>query len=203
MASSTLTARRRSTPARRLEADDDPVAVFQFSVGLRCVVDVLVGAHPRMFQETGFHRAAPYVVVDGERRRLVALIGMSFSRRRRSSPPGPGVVADRCQHLEIRCQRGGPTPRSAPGRCPCRCSRGRRCHRCQWAASTRVLDDQRPAPAQTPADSGPCTGIGWIMRAGEVLLGELVAGVDHGPTGSGSPGHAGAPTPYPAALTEV
>ena len=73
------------------------------------VVHVLGGGVPQVFQEAGLHRAAPDVLVDRERR---ALGDVDRNRvvlgERDGLLPGPGVVADRCQHLQIRRERGEP-----------------------------------------------------------------------------------------------
>ena len=91
-----------------LEADDDLVGrapVDRRVLGV--VVDVLGGRVPQVLQEAGFHRAAPDVLVDRERRTLgdVDRDGVLLGERDRLLPR-PRVVADRRQHLQIRCQRG-------------------------------------------------------------------------------------------------
>ena len=163
-----------------LEADDHlvgsvPVQRRVFGV----VVDVLGGRVPEMLQEAGFHGATPHVLIDGERRALGdidrdrVLLG-----ERNGLLPGPGVVPDRRQHVEIRCQRGESNLEShlvvaltgaavsddAPVVLPC--------------GGHQVFDDQRSAQCRHQRVAIHVERVG--LDGGQaVLLGELVAGIDH------------------------
>ena len=145
---------------------------------LGVVVDVLGRRIPQVLEEAGLHRPAPDVLVDGERRPLGdvdrdrVLLG-----ERDGLLPGPRVVADRREHLEIRCQRGesdleahlvvalaGAAVRDDAAAV---LARGRH----------EMLDDQGPAQRRHQRVAVHVQRIG-LDRGKAVLLGELVLGVD-------------------------
>ena len=71
---------------------------------------------------------------------FVAGIGISWRRRRGSTPRGSCPSPAPGRSPRGRGRAPGSTPRSAPGRCPCRCSRGRpRRRRGSGPRSTRCL----------------------------------------------------------------
>ena len=131
-----------------------------------------------MLEEAGLDRSAPYVLVDGERRPLadvdrdLVLVG-----ERDGLLTGPRVIADRCEHLQIRCQRGESDLETdlvvalagAAVRDDAAAMLTRRGH--------QVLDDQWPAQRRDQRITVHVQRIG--LNGGKaVLLGELVLGVD-------------------------
>ena len=163
-----------------LEADDHLIGSVPVQRGVfGVVVDVLGGGVPEMLQEPGLHRATPDVLVDGERRALGDVDrDRVLLRERDGLLPGPGIVADRGQHLQMRCQRGESDLEAhlvvalagAAVRDDATVELPRGGH--------QMLDDQRPAQRGDQRIAIHVEGIG--LDGGQaVLVGELVAGVDH------------------------
>ena len=131
-----------------------------------------------MLEEAGLHGAAPHVLVDGERRTLgdVDRDGVLLGERD-GLLTGPGVVADRGEHLEIRCERGesdleadlvvalaGAAVRDGVAAVLA-------------GGVHQVLDDQRPADRRHQRVAVHVERVG--LDGGQaVFVGELVAGVD-------------------------
>ena len=93
--------------------------------------------------------------------------------------PGPGVVANRSDHLQLRREVGDRRPRNAPGRCPCRCSRGRPRVAPWYSGRLReVPDDQRPGEGADQRVAVHVQRVGPQRGQAEVL-GELVLGIHH------------------------
>lgn len=140
-------------------------------------VDVLGGRVPKVFQETGFHRTTPHVLVDGERRAFghVDRDGVLLGERDRLLPR-PRVIAHRGQHLEIRCQRSESDLEAdlvvalagAAVRDDAAAVLAGRGH--------QVLDDQRPADRRHQRVAVHVEGV--VADGGQAIaLGEFVAGV--------------------------
>ena len=146
---------------------------------LGVVVHVLGRRVPQVLEEPGLHRPAPHVLVDGERRALGdvdrdrVLLG-----ERDGLLPRPRVVADRCQHLQIRCQRTESDLEpdlvvalaGAAVRDDAAAVLARRGH--------QMLDDQRPAQRRHQRVAVHVERVG-LDRGQAVLVGELIARVDH------------------------
>ena len=131
-----------------------------------------------MFEEAGFHRAAPDVLVDRERRTFAdvdrdgVLLGERDGLLAR-----PRVVADRRQHLQIRCQRGESD--LEPDLVVALAGAAVRDDAAAVLASglDQVLGDQRPADRR---HQRVAVHVQRVVEDGgqAVTLGELVAGVD-------------------------
>ncbi len=163
-----------------LEADDHliggvPVQRRVFGV----VVDILGGGVPQLLQEAGLHRAAPDVLVDGERRTLGdvdrdrVLLG-----ERDGLLPGPGVIADRGQHLQIRCKRGESDFETDLVVTLAGAAVGDHAAAVLPGCGHQMLRDQRPAQRRDQWIAVHVESIG-LNGTQAVLVSELVAGVDH------------------------
>ena len=113
---------------------------------------------PGILERAALDRAAPQVRVDRVRgarldRDLDAvLVGVGDLLLARHAP-----VADGREHGEIGRERRRPQPRSAPGRCPCRCSRGRPHRRRSRGRPPPSSPRSAAARAPRPAGTGPRT----------------------------------------------
>ncbi len=166
-----------------LETDDHlvgggaPVQRRVFGV----VVHVLGRRVPEVFQEAGFHRPTPYVLVDGERRALgdVDRDRVFFLGERDRLLAGPGVVADRGgQHLEIRGQRGESDLEAHLVVALAGAAVGDDAAAVFTGRAHQMLDDQRPAQCGHQRVTVHIERVRLDGRQA-VLLGELVAGIDH------------------------
>ena len=145
----------------------DPVSVYTSS-----------GRAPRILDGAALDGLAPQVVVNGVELLLVTAdrdlpLGGQLHAVSRVNPQTPAGAE---------CPGRGPgrvrPPRSAPGRCPCRCSRGR-------PTSHRAVGPRPPGAARSPGATRPRpTGIPLVSsvrlqgRDAE-LLGQLAPCVDH------------------------
>ena len=163
-----------------LEPDDDLVgrAPVERRV-LGVVVDVLGGGVPQVLEEAGLDRAAPHVLVDRERRALgdVDRDGVLLGERN-GLLARPRVVPDRGQHLQIRCQRSESDLEAdlvvaLAGAAVCDDAAAVLAGR-----GHQVLDDQRAADRRHQRVAVHVERVGLDGRQA-VLVGELVAGIDH------------------------
>ncbi|SLD05225.1 Uncharacterised protein [Mycobacteroides abscessus subsp. massiliense] len=91
-----------------VEGDDQLVGCAPVQGRVFGVVVHIFGRRvPKVFQEAGFHRASPHVLIDRERRLLRHVDrNLVLCRERDRLLAGPRVVTHRRQYFQIGCQRG-------------------------------------------------------------------------------------------------
>ena len=119
-------AERRAVEAdrdARLEADDDLDRLGLGDPGQR--VDVVGRGRPRVLDGAALDRLAPQVVVDGVQLLLGDRDGdLPLGRQLDAVLAGQAPDPGRARRCRGRGRGRARPPRSAPGRCPCPCSRG-------------------------------------------------------------------------------
>ena len=176
-----------------LEPDHDLAGAAGRGRRDRPLEGVLGRGQPRVLEHPGLDGPAPQVLVD--RVRLVpgdpakveaVLVGVGDRLG-----PAHGRVPDRGQDLQLGGQGAAARPRTGPGRCPCRCSRGPPRPPPGAAPPRPAAGRSAAATGPRPAGSGPRRGR-WPGPPGPGTRPRSVLGVHH--HGVGRPrGHGAGP----------